>query len=151
MVTFAAERLRGIGNARFLQIEGGGLSEFADESFDVVYFTNMIPHLDELDRWRYVKDSFRVLRPGGRIYVDTIDIESDEGWSMFVADPAPDLESERPPYAPRFSTGAELRNYANRAGFVAVQLCRRPPLVVMSAVKIEIRSKAEAEGPALDS
>jgi hypothetical protein len=44
----------------------------------------MLAHLDEIDRWRYVQESFRVLRPGGRLFVDTIDIESNEGWGMFV-------------------------------------------------------------------
>ncbi len=140
MVTLGSERLRGIRNARFRQLQGDGLPEFADDSFDVVYFANMLSHLDELDRWRYVKDSFRVLRPGGRIYVDTVDVESDRGWSMFTADPTPDLDSVRPPYTPRFSTGAELRNYGNRAGFDAVQLHRQPPLVIMTAIKSKARA-----------
>lgn len=136
MLTYAAERLAHLGNARLQQLQGDGLGEFAEGSFDLVYCTNMLAHLDEIDRWRYVQESFRVLRPGGRLFVDTIDIESNEGWEMFVRGPMLDLEA-RPSYMPRTSTAAELKNYANRAGFANVETHHRAPLVILMARKPE--------------
>jgi SAM-dependent methyltransferase len=135
MLAYASERLVHLHNARFQLLQGNGLREFAEETFDVVYCTNMLAHLDELDRWRYVQEALRVLRSGGRLFVDSIDIESDEGCVMFTRGPTPDLEPGRPPYMPRSSTAAELKNYANRAGFEQVQAHRRPPLVILSARK----------------
>jgi SAM-dependent methyltransferase len=121
MLGFARERLRGIANVKLVQLTDVSLAPFAGSSFDVVYSTNVFPHLDEMDRWRYVQEAMRVLRPGGRIFVDNIGIESDAGWSMFANDALRFRELERPPYMPRYSTGAELTAYLGRAGFTDVR------------------------------
>jgi ubiquinone/menaquinone biosynthesis C-methylase UbiE len=136
MLMYASKRLTHLSNVRLQQLHGERLNEFADASFDVLYCTNMLAHLDEIDRWRYVEDALRVLRPGGRLFIDTIDIESDKGWAMFVGGPTADLGSGRPPFMPRLSTAAELKNYANRAGFERVEAHHRPPLVILIARKM---------------
>jgi len=94
-----------------------------------------LAHLDELDRWRYVQEAFRVLRVGGRIFIDNIDLESDQGWASFLGLVAKYLNAEQPPYMTRFSTASELMTYATRAGFEQVRSHERPPLVIMTAVK----------------
>jgi len=37
-------------------------------------------HLESWDRYNYISEAFRALRPGGRIYVDNINLCSDGGW-----------------------------------------------------------------------
>jgi ubiquinone/menaquinone biosynthesis C-methylase UbiE len=135
MLGFAAQRLRGIDNARLVQLREVGLSEFADASFDVVYATNMLAHLDEMDRWRYIQESFRVLRAGGRILLDNIDVESDAGWKIFEYDARRYHQLERPPYMPRFSTASELMSYARRAGFQEISAHPDPPLVIVTGIR----------------
>lgn len=135
MLATAAERLRGTNNTRLIKLQGIGLNELESNSFDLVYLTNMLSHLDEMDRWRYAKDAFRVLRPGGRLFIDNIDIESEEGWGAFSRSAVASQESERPPYFPMPSTAAELRTYALRAGFGQVLAHKRAPLVILTAVK----------------
>jgi SAM-dependent methyltransferase len=93
------------------------LSELKTASFDVVFATNVLGHLDEIDRWRYVEEAFRVLRVGGRLSIDNIDLESDAGWKMFANDARNLGSTERPPYMPRYSTAAEFISYVTRAGF----------------------------------
>jgi SAM-dependent methyltransferase len=135
MLTYAAERLKGIENIRLVLLRRGGLREFKSGSFDVVFATNMLCHLDELDRWRYVEEAFRVLRHGGRLLLDNIDLESDAGWKMFTNDALSFGEAERPPYMPRYSTAAEFVSYASRAGLSAVVAHKRSPLVIVTAEK----------------
>jgi ubiquinone/menaquinone biosynthesis C-methylase UbiE len=135
MLAYARERLEGINNIQLVALRRGGLQEFKDGSFDVVFATNMLGHLDEIDRWQYVEEAFRVLRPGGRLSIDNVDLESDAGWKMFTNEAQGWGEAERPPYAPRFSTAAEFVSYVSRAGFVHVAAHRRSPLVIVIAEK----------------
>lgn len=134
MLALASDRLRSLQNIRLTQLEGD-LATFTANSFDVVYATSVLGHLDEIDRWRYVEEAFRVLRPGGRLLLDNIDIESEDGWSMFLNDVTRYQLLERPSYMPRFSTASELVNYAERAGFGDVAVHRKSPLVVVVSVK----------------
>jgi SAM-dependent methyltransferase len=135
MLATAAERLQGVNNVRLVKLRQAGLDQMESNSFDLVYSTNMLAHLDEMDRWRYVKDAFRVLRPGGRLCIDNVDLESDEGWAAFARGAESSQELERPPYIPTPSTAAELTTYALRAGFVQIQAHKRSPLVVVTAFK----------------
>jgi ubiquinone/menaquinone biosynthesis C-methylase UbiE len=135
MLAYARERLKGIENFRLMPLRRGGLGEFEAGSFDVVFATNMLGHLDEIDRWMYVEEAFRVLRPGGRLSIDNIDLESDAGWRMFANDARNFGDAERPPYMPTFSTAAEFITYATRAGFGNVNAHRRAPLVIVVAEK----------------
>ena len=132
----AADRLRGLKNAHFIHLPSVGLSVVPDSSLDVVYCINVFAHLDEIDRWRYVQEANRVLRPGGRIYIENIDLESEEGWVMFTNHSRRWESSERPPYDTRFSTAAELIAYARRAGFGQIQPHHRAPQVIVTAVKV---------------
>jgi SAM-dependent methyltransferase len=135
MLATAAQRLQGVNNTRLVKLQRIGLDQLQSNSFDLTYSTNMLAHLDEMDRWRYVKDAFRVLRPGGRLCIDNVDIESEEGWGAFSRGAESSQESERPPYLPTPSTAAELSTYALRAGFGQVQAHKRAPLVILTAVK----------------
>ncbi len=135
MLAHASERLKNFQNARLIHLKSVGLTDVGENSFDVVYATNMLAHLDEMDRWRYVQEAYRVLRPGGRIFLDNMDIESDAGWSMFSKDALRYRDVQRPPYMPRFSTAGEFTAYANRAGFVDTRAHRRSPLIIVTATK----------------
>ncbi len=133
MLAHAAKRLDGLPNVRLVQLSNVGLAEFSDASFDMVYSTWVFAHLDEVDRWRYVEEAFRVLRSRGRIYIDNTDMEGDEGWAMFLTEYRP--PEQRPPYTPTPSTASELITYLRRAGFEKICSHRRPPMVVATGVK----------------
>jgi ubiquinone/menaquinone biosynthesis C-methylase UbiE len=135
MLAVAGQRLQEISNVRLVRLPHVGLDQLEDNSFDLVYSTNMLDHIDGWDRWRYVQEAFRVLRPNGRIFIDNTDLEQDEGWSAFARGAESWQESERPPYQPTLATASELTTYASRAGFVQIQAHKRSPLVIVTAVK----------------
>ncbi len=120
MLRFAAERLRDFSNVEFVELSGNDLGPVADNSIDVVYCTVVFMHLESWDRYNYVLDAFRVLRPGGKLYVDNVNLCSDAGWAIFETHrkfpPA-----ERPDHITVCSTPQELQEYLRRAGFESIQ------------------------------
>ncbi len=135
MLSHARSRLRQFPNASFVHLQGTGLRELADQSMDVIYCTNVLPHLDAVERWSYVQEAYRVLRPGGRFYLDTILLNSPEGWQMLDNNLKQRLNGMEPPYAPIPSTADELGSYYERAGFVGARVERRDSLLMVTATK----------------
>ena len=120
MLEFAAENLRNLRNVEFVELSGYDLKPIASESIDVVYCTVVFPHLTQWDRYAYVEEAFRVLRSGGKLYVDGVNLCSDAGWKVFE-DHRRILPLERIPEIGECSTPQELMEYLKRAGFSSIQ------------------------------
>lgn len=123
MIAFAEQRLKGIDNIELIKLSTTGLHEIPDNSVDVVYCTVVFMHLHEWDRYRYVVESFRVLKPGGRCFFDNIDITSEHGWDVFMQGFSIEPKN-RPAHISMTSSGDELRTYAQKAGFEEVRIQR---------------------------
>ena len=121
MLGHAARRLAHLPNVRLVELSDVGLSEIPSESVDVVYCTVVFMHLYEWDRYKYVAEAYRVLRPGGRLYCDNIDITSTLGWTMF-SDAASYPPKDRPAYLPMLSSADELRVYGTKAAFTTLSV-----------------------------
>ncbi len=135
MLKYAQQRLATFENVRFVQLSEPKLDGIPDGSIDVVYCTNVLAHLDELERWQYVAESHRVLSAGGRLYIDTIALDSVGGWAML----SNNLEQRRrrvdPPYMPLPSTGEELTAYFKNAGFISVRVEIQDSLMIVTGIK----------------
>jgi SAM-dependent methyltransferase len=123
MLGHAREALRAanITNVDFVHLNGYDLEGIADASADVVYCTAVFMHLEEWDRFRYVREAFRVLRPGGRVYFDNFNLLTAEGWALFDDTARLDI-AVRPPNVSKSSTPQELHCYAERAGFEGIEV-----------------------------
>lgn len=120
MLKFAAERLRDFRNVEFVELSGNDLRAIADSSIDVVYCTVVFMHLEGWDRYSYVEEAFRVLRPGGKLYVDNVNLCSDAGWAIFETHRKFPV-AERPDHITVCSTPQELTEYLKRARFENIQ------------------------------
>jgi ubiquinone/menaquinone biosynthesis C-methylase UbiE len=121
MLAHAADALRTLPNVRFVHLNGYDLEGLDDESADVVYCTTVFMHLEEWDRFRYVREARRVLKPGGRVYYDSFDLLSEHGWALFEAMERLDPAMRRPNVS-KSSTPQELLRFAEKAGFVDMAL-----------------------------
>jgi ubiquinone/menaquinone biosynthesis C-methylase UbiE len=121
MLKHATKRLSQHKNVSVMEVSGFGLKPIADGSIDMVYCTVVFMHLDEWERFTYVLEAYRVLRPGGRVFIDNFNLCSDEGWRVFehhLAIPP----NERLPHISKSSTPQEIETYLCRAGFRSVML-----------------------------
>ena len=137
MLSLAAERLKDLPNVELKEISGYDLKGVGDASADLVYSTVVFMHLESWDRYNYVLEGFRVLRPGGRIYVDNINLCSDGGWKVFETHRA-FSPANRPPHMTQNSTPQEIETYLVRAGFADVRIRTSDDWVRASGIKPEV-------------
>lgn len=135
MLDHARQRLADFPNVRLVEISGFDLAPIPDASVDVVYCTVVFMHLDGWERFGYIAEAGRVLKPGGRIFVDNFNLCSDEGWGVFEHDRRILPARYRPPYAGHASTPPEIATYLHRAGFQQVQIAEEGTWVQGYAVK----------------
>ena len=136
MLSLTAQRLKGLPNVELVEISGYNLSGVVDTSVDVVYSTVVFMHLESWDRYNYISEAFRVLRPKGRIYVDNINLCSDGGWKVFETHRA-FSPANRPPHMTQNSTPQEIETYLKRAGFSDVLIRTDDDWIRASGIKPE--------------
>ena len=120
MLAHTRKRLANVKNFRTVALNGYDLSGIESASIDLVYCTVVFMHLDEWERYNYIKEGFRVLRPGGRMIVDNVNLTSDLGWKFFE-DHCKIPPAERPAQISKTSTPDELRTYFTRAGYQNIE------------------------------
>jgi ubiquinone/menaquinone biosynthesis C-methylase UbiE len=120
MLQHMQQRLGHRPNIRTVLLSGYDLEPIPSDSVDLVYCTVVFMHLAEWERFRYIREGLRVLRPGGRMLVDNFNLLSDEGWDLFVRMTGYH-PTQRPPQISATSTPQEIETYFRRAGFTDVR------------------------------
>ena len=136
MISHARRRLIEFKNVNLVLLDNSSLAPIAGESIDVIYCTNAFPHMDQHVRFQYIVDAYRALRHNGRIYIDTIALDSKDGWIMVennLAQAKAGLGSI--PYVPIPSAPDELMAYFAKAGFADPYYRIAGSLLIATAVK----------------
>jgi ubiquinone/menaquinone biosynthesis C-methylase UbiE len=125
MLRIAGRRLLGIPNTQLQEISGYDLHPIPDASIDVVYTTVVFMHLDEWDRYNYILEAMRVLKPGGRFYCDNVDLSTSAGWAVFEESRSRFKPNQRPPQISKCSTKDEIAAFLRHAGFANINVANR--------------------------
>jgi SAM-dependent methyltransferase len=126
MIKYAASELANYPNISLKEISGFDLQGLNDDSFTKVYCVVVYMHLDEWERYSYVLESHRVLKEGGKLLINNVNLCSEDGWKFFE-----ELRkippSERPLYISKTSTPQELTQYMKMAGFIDIEVIEDEP------------------------
>jgi len=121
MIEYARNRLNNFNNIELIAVNGWDLAQIPDASVDLVYCTVVFMHLDEWDRFNYVCEAKRILKPGGRLFIDNYNLLSDIGWEFFIKNMMDYHPLDRPSNISKSSTPSELIAYLSRAGLINIQ------------------------------
>lgn len=118
MIKFAGKRLDAVPNIKLIHHPQSDLSLFPDQSFDKVYFQIVLIHLDREDVFHYLRESFRVLKPGGKAWFQFYNLLHPEGFKEFrhAVDMSVKLGGKLRGRV-QCLTSAEVRKFVEEAGF----------------------------------
>ncbi|MHB1048417.1 MAG: class I SAM-dependent methyltransferase [Thermoanaerobaculia bacterium] len=122
MLEFARARTSHLANVHLHELSDVSLSAFADASFDFVYITTVLMHLDKEDVYQYLLESHRVLRPGAMAFFDTWNLLHPDTHRIWRAIQAENVGSSKLRGRIQFSTADELRRNLEEVGFEVVRL-----------------------------
>lgn len=117
MLDFARERTSHLGNVFLHELSDVSLRSFQDASFDFVYITTVLMHLDKEDVYQYLLETHRVLKPGGMAFFDTWNLLHPDTFRIWRSIQADNVGSAKTRGRIQFSTASELRRNLDEVGF----------------------------------
>lgn len=122
MLARARERLGGLTNVQLHELSDVSLARFANSSFDFVYATTVLMHLDKEDLYQYVLEAYRTLKTGGWAFFDTWNLLHPDTFRMWEESQRGNVGASKTRGRIQFSTAAEIRKYLESAGFSVERL-----------------------------
>ena len=121
MIARARERLAGFPNVHLREIGNDEfLIGFEAERFDLVFSFLVLQHLDREDAFLYLRDAYRILKPGGVLFLQFPNFLSPEYTPRLPAKAS--TSRARSPGRVRFYTETEVRHLLALLGFEVAEL-----------------------------
>ena len=121
MIEHARRRLGELDNTSFHALERSSLDMLPGNSIDKAYSIAVFCHMDKEDLYLYLQDLFRVVKPGGLIFVETWNLVHPVGWRRWTYEPkvwdTSDQSRRKDVGRNQFCTPEEFELYVSRAGF----------------------------------
>ena len=89
--------------------------------FDFIYSFDVLPHVDLHVIFKYLKEFYRTLKPGGKCFISTADLTSEGGWARFVAQKSASVGGFC------FASPETILYLVEKAGFEVLQRGERRP------------------------
>lgn len=122
----ARQRTTHLENVLFEVLEPSSLDCFSSDTFDRVYCCAVFMHLDQEDLFGYVQEMHRVLKPGGLVLYDALNLNCEPGWQRFQWETERyRSKASRPIQHNRFARPQEMCRYAEKAD-LALLYCLEP-------------------------
>jgi SAM-dependent methyltransferase len=139
MVDVAKQRLAGVANTAVEALTRPALP-FPDASFDAVYSIAVFIHMDKEDFFIYLREIFRVLKPGGRVFFDHWNLAHPVGFKRFLYeanfyDKHGDVSVRKDVARNQFTTPQEVEVFIAQAGLSATEVMGDTCWVQALAVK----------------
>lgn len=113
-----AERICNRPDWRFYLAPGTNIPEL-DESADFMTFFSVFTHLLAEETYRYLADSFRVLKPGGKVVFSFLEFCLPSHWNVFDASV---LDAATDKVLNQFMDRDMIRGFAERLGFEVLSI-----------------------------
>ena len=139
MVDVAKQRLVGLNNTAAQALTRPALP-FPDASFDAVYCIAVFIHMDKEDFFIYLREIFRVLKPGGRVFFDHWNLAHPIGFKRFLYeanfyDKHGDVGVRKDVARNQFTTPQEVEVFLRQAGLSPTEIMSDTCWVQALAVK----------------
>lgn len=132
MLQHAKRRLKDLPNVQMKRIDGeAALRDFADDYFDLCYCIQVMPLIEREHTMRYLFELARVIRPGGSVYLQMLNLEFPDNARQFAeyATESKILRISRR----RYYTEAEFRTYVALAGFETIDFKTEKDSLILTA------------------
>lgn len=110
MLERVGHELRNVTGAQLHLLTSPVLPEELTGRLDFIYSFDVFVHLDLHVQWQYFQQIARVLRPGGKAFVHTANLTTDQGWEHFARQKTFRVETFY------FMVPESVRTLARRAG-----------------------------------
>ena len=113
MLKKAKKRLRGQSNIFLQKLNGIDLRCYPDNKFDFVFSMLVLQHMEKEDAFIYLEENYRVLKKGGRVFLQFPNLLSNHYFEYFVES----AHGDRNPARVRPYTIPEVRKIVESIGF----------------------------------